>query len=75
MTVPLAKKVKYAVLAAVPVALVIGAVLKAKKAAHIFARRDVLELLPLIISVVDTPTLPARPLHIHVALADNMPLA
>ena len=32
MTSPLATKVKYAVLAAVPVALVIGAVLKAKKA-------------------------------------------
>jgi hypothetical protein len=34
ITLPLAKKVKYAVLAAVPVALVIGVVLKAKKAAH-----------------------------------------
>jgi hypothetical protein len=32
MTSPLATKVKYAALAAVPVALVIGAVLKAKKA-------------------------------------------
>ena len=32
MTLPLATKVKYAVFAAVPVALVIGAVLKAKKA-------------------------------------------
>jgi len=31
-TLPLARKVKYAALAAVPVALVIGAVLKAKKA-------------------------------------------
>jgi hypothetical protein len=33
-TSPLARKAKYAVLAAVPVALVIGVVLKAKKAVH-----------------------------------------
>jgi hypothetical protein len=34
MTLPLATKVKYAVLAAVPVALVIGVAFKAKKAGH-----------------------------------------
>ena len=34
ITLALAKQVKYAVLAAVPVALVIGVVLKAKKARH-----------------------------------------
>jgi hypothetical protein len=34
ITLALAKQVKYAVLAAVPVALVVGVMLKAKKAAH-----------------------------------------